>query len=277
VLWQYSSKQEGFFEKIVVSAIIKQKNSRATYENFCFRHLNSMPRKKLMYVPGMISLLALPVMLLVFSPEDPVRKVALTMFLPSDEQDPPRDGILKFSAYSVNDAIKGKDLITIYLTEKRLFYGGFRDDEFNARLNFVAKEMERLQFTNDTNSVLRVVLDYDCEYADFVHLINLTLIYNIKRWAFVNDSFYFLMNPPPGRSISSSCYLSVDYSAYQGPTDWELFKSKMKYLMEEWEYYFRHNYALTGAFILLILLPGILGTRRIRKNFPALRTKPSTF
>jgi len=269
--------KEGFFEKIVVSAIIKQKNSRAAYENFCFRHLNSMPRKKLMYVPGLISLMALPILLLIFSPEDAVDKVALRMFLPSDDTS---NGLLKFSKYSVLDAIKGKKLVTIYLIDKRPYYGDFRDEEYIAKLNFVAKEMERLQFTNDTSTVLKVVFDEDFEYGHFVHLINLTLIYNVKRWAFLDNSFYFFANRPPIYGQTTSLPIapvSIDSPDYDAPTGWELFRRRVEYLMEEWKYYLRHNYLLTVAFIFLILLPGILGAKRIRKTFPALHTKPSEF
>ena len=218
--------------------------------------------------------MVLPVMLLVYSPESLVRKVALKMYLPYDEVDAPKNSMIKFSTYSINHAIKGKKLITILLTGKRIYSADFRDERFNAKMNFVAKELERLQFTNDTSSVLRVALDSDCEYGDFVHLVNLTIIFEVKRWAYSGDSFYFFPNEPPASLELSPQYPLSAYTndrdiEYESPNNWELLKWRIEYAMEEWKSYFRHNYLLTGAFILLILFPGILGARRIRRAFPS--------
>ncbi len=230
-----------------------------------------MLRKKLFYVPGLISLVVLPIILLVFPVEDPPRKVVLKMYLPSDDEDRGA-GLIRYSKYSINEMTKGKRIVSIYLSDKRIYYGDFRDGEFEAKLNFVAREMERLQFTNDTNSVLRVVFDEGCEYSDFIEVLNRGIIYQFKRYAWVKDSFYFFPNPPPvyypPMILEVQPPVYIPGLNYKRPTTWDLFKLRMENSINEWVYYLEPNYVLAIGFILLILLPALFTLRKNRRNYP---------
>ncbi len=149
-----------------------------------------MPHKKLFYVPGLISLLGLPVLLLVMNPEDPPeRQNVLRMRLPSDKK--PDSGMITFSRYSVYDAIANKKLIQVSMYDE--------DDQnrIAAKLDFARREMERLEFTNDTTTVLKVELGNNNSFGDFVWLQNQALILDIKRYAFTDDAYFFFPNPPP--------------------------------------------------------------------------------
>jgi hypothetical protein len=61
----------------------------------------------------------------------------------------------------------------------------------------VGKELERLQFEHDTTTALKVVFGDETSYGDFMYVLNLALIYQVKRYALVDNEFYFFINPPP--------------------------------------------------------------------------------
>ncbi len=230
-----------------------------------------MPRKKIFYVPGLISLLALPVMLLTFSPENPVSKSGLKLYLPRDDShSPPREDINYFSEYYVLQTVKNKKITSVFLDDLDAFAND-KPDFYNAKLNFVSKEFERMNFNRDTNDVLKVILDETCDYAAFVWLNNQAIIHDIKRYALVDDSFYFLSNEPPvhytgGTLEIENIFLSNE--EYSPPTNWELFWGRIGYSWEEWKYYIQRNYWLCIGFLILILFPWIIGFRKIRRNFP---------
>jgi hypothetical protein len=63
-----------------------------------------MERRKLYYVPGLISLMVLPIVLLFFSPEERERQTSVRMFIPTDEE--PVGEYNQFSKYTVLAAAK---------------------------------------------------------------------------------------------------------------------------------------------------------------------------
>jgi hypothetical protein len=155
-----------------------------------------MHRKKLFYVPGLISLLGLPVLFFFLGPEDPVYQVVLRINMPADK--PRNDGGLSFNKVDFLHMIKNKKLISVDIED---YYPS--DDlsryAFDRKLSFVSREVERLQFTNDTNAVFRLRFGGSNTYAQFIWVINMAKIYGFKRYAFVDPDFYFLPDPPPER------------------------------------------------------------------------------
>jgi len=229
-----------------------------------------MKRKKLYYIPGLISLIGLPILLFFMNPEDPEEKTCVKLFLPSDEK--PKDGNIKFSKYGVYDLVKKKKLTTIYLDE----YIGFDDSQelylSNTKLSFIQREIERLEFTNDTSSVLKVEFDKQATYGQFIWLMNQTMLYHVRRFALVDNEFYLFANPPPVHYQSQDLILPIDTTniivgpAYAGPTKWEIFKWKLSYKFEELKIMAERNYLLVTGFLLFIFIPFIIKIIRRKRN-----------
>ena len=151
---------------------------------------------KLFYTPGLISLLALPllIMYLVTPPEKP--QYVIRLFMPTDDK-PNNNEIPRFSKYAVWEAIKHKKIIEVQFYETPL--GDLRTFRKNAKLDFVRREIERLTFTHDTNSVLKIELGEGIRYGEFVGILNNLMMYGVKRYAWTDDSFYIFANEPEAR------------------------------------------------------------------------------
>ncbi|AXY73492.1 hypothetical protein D3H65_05650 [Paraflavitalea soli] len=150
---------------------------------------------KLFYTPGLISLLALPLLIMYLVTPFGEQQYAIRMFLPSDEK-PPK-GQLRFSKYSVWEAAKNKKIVEVQF----FFEPHSQFDQFNqrAKLDFVRREIERLTITHDTNSVLKLELGEGITYGELVWIFDQLMIYGVKRYAWTDDSFYIFANEPQVR------------------------------------------------------------------------------
>lgn len=230
-----------------------------------------MQNKKFFYVPGLISLIGLPILFFFLPIQDPPDYVALKLFLPADVKPPP--DVTKFSKWGVLNDIKDKKITRIYMGDVSAYddKGEFR---ISAREKFVISEIERLAFANDTTQVLQVELDEDNTYGDFVGLVNLAAIYGIKRYAYFDDSFYFLANPPHVTNSFTSLDLAVEnldpLPGWEPPTQWELLVGQFSYEWRiywvEFSYIVKQNYHVSIGFVLLILLPSIVWIRKNRRR-----------
>jgi hypothetical protein len=154
-----------------------------------------MKRKKLIYVPGLISILGLPILLFFWGPGDPVQLTSLRIRIPTDEKD--SGGIKRFSKEGFLELTKNKKLTTIDLGSGSPYIVDIKKYPLTDRkFQFVTRAIEQLEFTNDTSSVLKIDLAEGNTYGEFVWLLNQATIYNIRRYALIDNSFYFLANPP---------------------------------------------------------------------------------
>ena len=150
-----------------------------------------MRRKRLLYVPGLISLVLLPILLIAFGPEDRISPVSLRFFVPKD--DSVQTPNITYSKYTVRQALQNKEIVKVYLWDD---LNSSLCSHHNAKLNFIEQEIARLQYTSDTIHVLQIELgDYNT-YDDFVYLINLAILYHVKRFAWMDNSFYIFANDP---------------------------------------------------------------------------------
>ena len=221
-----------------------------------------MRRKKLFYVPGLISLIGLPVLLFFLGPEDPVYHTVLKIKLPADK--PRNDGYLNFNKVDFLHTIKHKKLISVDINDDDPFDELSRY-EFDRKLAFVPREIERLQFTNDTNTVFRLRFGENNTYAQFIWANNMAKIYDFKRYVFVDDDFYFLPNPPPHNITLDPVPLNdvvIDPPPYTPPTWWELFRPRFSRWWSGVLFDIRHSYWLVIGFLLFILVPGLIVVRR---------------
>jgi hypothetical protein len=151
-----------------------------------------MPIKKKYYVPGLISLIGLPFLAFFFSPEIAVKPTALRIVLPHDG-DSGSKFILRFSKTNFLKSITRKKVIELDLFENNQT----RDLMLRRKFDFILRELDRMNFTGDTTTVLKVNIDDQNTFGDVIWLVNQTVIYNIRHWAIIDNSFYFVNFKPP--------------------------------------------------------------------------------
>jgi hypothetical protein len=161
-----------------------------------------MKRQKLYYVPGFISLLCLPVLLLLSFPEEPVRQTKISLVVPTDEK--PRPGINSFSKYGVFQEVKNKHIISVELEKDVRYDKGLYN--YHAKRRLINHEIERLTYTHETTSVLKVNFGETATYGDLISILNQILICGVKRYALVDNSLYIFANEPPPSSQPEVIY-----------------------------------------------------------------------
>jgi hypothetical protein len=162
-----------------------------------------MKRQKLYYVPGLLSLLCLPMLLLLAFPEKPVKHTVIRMYIPNDEK--PVSGFTSFSTYTVLQKVKTKHVISVNLEKDTSDDMSFYNRQ--AKLHFIRNEIERLTFTHATNAVLQVSFGATTTYADFISIMNQLLICEVKQYALVGNNFYIFANKlPPAHPEAINSY-----------------------------------------------------------------------
>jgi len=143
---------------------------------------------KLIYSPGLISLLALLIFLCFgLKRVIPKRESFITYFAPKDTR--PHDWSKIFSKYIIIDEIKKKRKIQITLD----------DDRFTnkKKINLIRYEAQKIKFTNDYSAVVLITLTNEITYGEFVSLLNICQMDDHKRFAAFDDKFVIFGNTPP--------------------------------------------------------------------------------
>lgn len=124
---------------------------------------------------------------------------ALRLNLPYDDSHLQEKNIYRVTTSDVLKEIETKKLETIYLEEEIVVNNSVNTpiNLKNDKLKFITNEIQRLQFTHNSNTVVKVVFDDNSSYGDFVWLCNQAVKYQYKRYAYFNDSFYFFPNNQP--------------------------------------------------------------------------------
>ncbi len=229
-----------------------------------------MKRKKLYYIPGLISIIGLPILFLFIGSEDPVITTCLKVFIPKDENT--KLGASTFSNYMVRNMAKKKKMISVSFDDFVEFGNDWDGYVQDTKMSFIQHEIERLQFTNDTSSVLKIEFNDGSTYGQFAWLLNQAMLYDVKRFALVDNEFYLFANEPPVHYQSLDLLFPIDTTSiivdpkYAGPTKWEIFKWKLSYKLEEVKIMAKGNYLLITGFLLFIFIPFIIKMIRRNKN-----------
>ncbi len=103
----------------------------------------NMKKKKLLYVPGLISLIGLPVILFLIPLKSEVRHNAIRMSLPSEEK---RDdtSVIRFTKATLENTLQGKKVEQVYLYDNHGYDGDIDKYLLSRKLVFIRSEMERL-------------------------------------------------------------------------------------------------------------------------------------
>jgi hypothetical protein len=238
-------------------------------------------RKKLYYVPGIISIMMLPVLFFFIGPEDPPDYRSIRLTLASTDKD--TAGVLKFTEDYIYHKLENKKLVTIDLQSYI-----WNDTSFSFRDGFslAVSELQRLQSAHDTSSVLKIPMNSQNSYGDFVWVINEAIIQRWNRYAFIDNSFYLFPEPPPIIDTSRIEDLIVEMPAdarMKPPTKWHIFKEEIArnyyiaiYRIETVAGYLFYrrtaNKLLAASFLVLIVVPGIIKARKfhmLNKSFTA--------
>ncbi len=104
-----------------------------------------------------------------------------------------KSGRVRFTKQMINRDIKGKKLIEIDLDGYELEDGD--TGLLHEKKQFIVREFQRMRFTGDTTSVLRVDLGRRNSFGDFIWIQKLAQDYHVHRYAYMDDSFIFFANP----------------------------------------------------------------------------------
>lgn len=232
-----------------------------------------MKREKLKYVPGLISLLGLPILLFFFGPEDEIRFTAMKIFLPADTapEKTANESQEKFTKQYVLNRVKDKKLVNIYLAHENIRSDEWDDYYHNRNMMYIRDQMDRLAFSCDTTSVVRIKMDESVHYGEFMSVMNMLALYGIRRYALVDDVFYIFANDPPIEYNEASMGIQVEPTNYVNvnpESEWERWWSRFKWRLSEkmdyikWAMRKTDNKVLLAGFLFLITIPTVWYIRR---------------
>ncbi len=143
-----------------------------------------MKRKKIFYVPGMISLVVLPLAVLLFTAYDNSdEKGYLRMYLPKNDPNYNKN-MPSYSGQGLLETIKDYKKTEIYLNDNWYLT--------EQKFDFIFHELQRLSFTNPKKEVLIVHMNEKTTFEDFVRLLDMANFTMLKRYAYWNDEWYFM-------------------------------------------------------------------------------------
>jgi hypothetical protein len=179
-----------------------------------------MPRRrKLLYVPGIISLTGLLFILpYSYKMTTPQKEGVIQFAVPNDIKN--ENGYMRmFSSEKIKMEIKNKKKIKITLDNDKTAN--------QKKMEVIRYEALKLKFTNDTSTIISVTLTDSTEYSTIVRLINLCQIDEHKRFILLKNSFIIFGEYTPRKVIkdtSFTCFLCND-AIYVKPLE-KTFKEK---------------------------------------------------
>src|SRR5580658_2621836 len=191
--------------------------------------------------------------------------------MPTDDTKPNPPGVLRFSRWYVHQTLKNKKIIAVELNDPSQEIdelGRFRDQK---KLDFISNEIARREFTHDTSSIFKIEFGRRCTYGDFVWMLNLTRLYDVKRFVFIDDAYYLFTTPPPPpeQPIQDlKLYLGNDViveskpALEKEPSWWEVFKTELGEWWEKAILIVERSFIYVLGFLLLILIPTVVGLRK---------------
>ena len=217
-----------------------------------------MIAKKLFYVPGLISLIGLPILIFIVHPEDKKIATVMTIRIPSDDT----INTNYFTKANVDSFLKTKNIEQITLDINESYdYNGEQTSYLNKRKQaFVISEIERIKFTNDTNRILKIQFSSDNSYGDFINILNLARWYQYDKFIYANDAFYFIANDPLSGYIKPMQLPLDDWLAVPGdsPTKWDYFKWNMEAKWRRQVFEIKQSPRLSTGFLILIFIPALV-------------------
>jgi hypothetical protein len=178
------------------------------------------------YIPGIISLIGiLPLFILKTQPlKDKFDQRVMNVFLPKDGDF--NDSIFMFSEGWVLSEISEKQQVSFYLNDFTNFRVEVLENIRNASLE--------IKFGYDTAKVVKVVFGDNCNFNDLVSVMNICLLDEHKRWAWIQDSIFIFPPPAPSLELQSD-FLSCGYMFINlDPPAQEWYVAALTVIKENW-------------------------------------------
>jgi hypothetical protein len=252
-------------------------NQQLIYGKNSWAHLITMKGKKIYYVPGIISLLLLPLLLYYYGPEEYERKTVVRLNLPYDH-DSADENTVRFSAGYLVRQLKGKHITTI--TINNTIFSEIDHYVFTQKMAYIRSALEKLNFDNDTTEIVQILFTQESTYNDFIWVLNQAILLQFKRYAFLKNSIYFFADerfiPEDIKYEALDLYVQNDTMPVPpAPSRLQRLKWWFEEVSDLTRYYLRFNKLLICGFILLILTPQIILIRST-KNAQQLTKRPKT-
>jgi len=159
---------------------------------------------KLLYVPGLISLIGLLVAIPSFYKKViPIKEYCLTLFIPPDcKKDRPMGH--EFSSCYIERIISKKKKLQFTLNEN--------GEESKIKMGVIRYEALKLKYTMDTSTVILITLSDSISYGEVISLYDLCEYDKHKRYASWDNKFVIFGEWPEKKKIESefSCFLCND-------------------------------------------------------------------
>jgi hypothetical protein len=136
---------------------------------------------KLLYVPGLISLIGLLIMLPSFYKRNmPVKEYCITMFMPKDCNGD-QDWTVYYSTCGIEKEIKRKKQIKFTLDNN--------EKDNKRKMEMIRYESLKLKYTTDTSTVVLVDLTDSITYGNFMSIVDICVEDGHKRYASWDNKF----------------------------------------------------------------------------------------
>lgn len=224
-----------------------------------------MKKKKLHYVPGIISIVGLPALLFFLGPQDPVKYAAIPVEMPAA---PGQLGTGCTVGDIPKQALRNKKIISVDLND--MVWNQQSAHIFNQKLALVTQQIQYLQFTGDTSTVLKVGVGVENDFKCIAWVLNEATRYQLSTQLLTTDAVYLFprrLVVPRYTSLAMANQPGL-LAAVQSPQKWTSLKNSMQFSMTRLKFQLNYlfvkqqqNRLLMAGFLLLVLLPAIIKIR----------------
>jgi len=143
---------------------------------------------KLLYVPGLISLIGLLIMLpSLYKRNIPIKEYCITMFLPKDCRGN-KDWTFEYATCNFGKEIKKRKQIKFTLDNNK------KDNE--RKMEMIRYEALKLKYTEDPSTVILINLTDSIRYGDFISIVDMCVADGHKRYAYWDNKFVIFEDLP---------------------------------------------------------------------------------
>lgn len=144
----------------------------------------------------MISLLGFPLLMFWLISEAPSVSVAepIRLFMPKDDCST-SPYVRFYDRCSIKKDLIGKKVTTISF--HKLSHSLYDQSIKLRKLDLIRREMERITFTNDTNSVIKIIFGDEITFENIYSLLNGIQEIGIRRYAWFSEELFIFGNEPP--------------------------------------------------------------------------------
>lgn len=166
---------------------------------------------KLLYVPGLISLIGVLVAIPSFYKKViPIKEYCLTLFIPTECKKDRSMGS-EFSSCYIERILSKKKKLQFTLNEN--------GEENKIKMSLIRYEALKLKYTEDTSTVILITLSDSISYGELISLYDMCEYDKHKRYASWDNKFVIFGEWPEKKKIASefSCFLCNDVIRIKDP------------------------------------------------------------